>query len=119
MTTGVSIRDLRVETHIGVTDAERAKSQWVLVSCELETNPQAAAASDDVTDTVDYGVAVEKVAALVRSGERNLLERLASEIADLLMSFIGVDGVTVEVSKEAPPIPEEIGGVAVRIERRA
>lgn len=119
MTPGIFIRDLRVQTRIGVTAEERAESQWVLVSCELDTDPEAAASSDDVADTVDYGVAVDRIAAVVRTGERNLLERLAGEIADLLTSFAGVTGVTVEVSKESPPVAEEIGGVAVRIERRA
>jgi len=95
----VRIRDLRVPTHVGVTEDERSRPQTVIVSIDMDVDLTRAGASDELADTVDYGRATEEVAELVRSSETRLLERLAEEIARFVSSRQGVHGVTVEVAK--------------------
>ncbi|HVF52120.1 MAG TPA: dihydroneopterin aldolase [Actinomycetota bacterium] len=113
----ITIRDLRVETHVGVTKSERARTQTVVISIDIESDLTAPAASDDVADTVDYDKVATQVADLVRSSESSLLEHLAGKIADLVSGYKGVDGVTVEIMKERPPIDEDVGAVVVSLER--
>lgn len=113
----VVIRDLRVETRIGVTDNERAHPTKLVIDIELVTDLTTAGTTDDVDDTVDYGRAVTAVAELVRSTEARLLEHLAAKIVGLFADWERVRGVTVEVVKELPPITEDVKAVAVKIER--
>ena len=117
MTDRIRIDGLRVETRIGVTSEERSNPRPVVINAELRTDARRAGRGDDLSDTVDYHRAVVEVAALVRSGERKLIERLAEEIAALLAGMNGVVGVTVQVVKEAPPIDEDVAAVSITVER--
>lgn len=113
----ITIRDLRVETHIGVTKEERARSQTVAINVDIETDLTRAGITDDINDTVDYDDVATRVGDLVRSSEMQLLEHLAEKIASLVSADPRVTGVTVEVAKERPPIGEDVGAVIVTIER--
>ena len=113
----ISIRNLRLATHIGVTEEERSEPQWVLVSVDLHTDLRPAAKSDDLVDTVNYHWATNEIAAIVRSSKCQLLEYLAGKIASQMSRIERVDGVTVEIAKESPPVEEDVGGIVVRIER--
>ena len=115
----IVIQGLRLDTHIGVTEEERETPQFVLIDLEVDLDLRAAGESDRVTDTLDYGIVTDEVAALVRSGSRRLLERLAEEIAGVLLAHMGVLTVSVDIAKESPPITENVGRIAVRIERQA
>ena len=113
----ITIRTLRVQTKIGVTEAERSRPQEVVIDLELELDLRAAGASDDLTDTVDYDRLATEVADLVRASEYKLLEVLAEKIARHLCTISRVERVTVEVAKASPPVQEEVGPIAVRITR--
>jgi 7,8-dihydroneopterin aldolase/epimerase/oxygenase len=113
----ISINNLRLATHIGVTEEERSEPQWVLVSVELQTDLGAAAKSDELDDTINYHWATNEIAAIVRSSQCRLLEYLAGKIASRMSKIERVLGVTVEVAKESPPVEEDVGGIVVRIER--
>lgn len=113
----IIVRDLRVETHVGATEDERSRPQVVIVGIEIATDLRTPGKTDELGDTVDYGRVTAEVAALVTEARCALLENLAEKIAGHIAEIAGVNGVTVEVAKESPPIEEEVGSVAVRIER--
>ena len=117
MSDHILISGLRVETRVGWTDEERAHPQAVLIDIDVETDTRAAAASDDLGDTVDYASAISEVVAHVEGRETRLLERLAGEIAKMVSARNGVKRVTVEIAKEVVPVPEEVARVAVRVVR--
>ena len=117
MTDRILIRGLALETRIGITEKERSRPQEVLIDIELRTDLSRPGRSDDLSDTTDYDALVNEIAGLVRTGERNLLEKLAAEIASLLSAKTGVSGVTVEVMKQHVPVLEEVAGISVRVER--
>lgn len=119
MTDRILISGLRVATRVGWSDEERAEPQFVLVDLDLETDVAASAASDDLSDTVDYAAVIAEVARYVSARETRLLERLAGEIAGIVAAMNGVKRVTVEIAKEVVPVPEEVGRVAVHVERPA
>lgn len=113
----IIVRDLRVKAHVGVTDEERAQAQLLVISLVLYTDLRKAGKSDDLVDTVDYGRVTAEIEELVTTTEAALLESLAEKVAGRIAAMPGINGVTVEIAKDAPPIEQEVGCVAVRIER--
>lgn len=120
MTDHIEVRALRILCHVGVGDEERAAAQPLEIDLDLEADLSAAAASDDVADTIDYGEVSLAVAAAVQATEHALLERAAAVAAD---AALAVDrratAVTVSVRKLRPPIPLDVGSTAVRMRRLA
>lgn len=117
MTDSIEISGLVVDTRLGVTAAERATPQDVVIDVSIRRDLSGAATTDDLESTVDYDALIGEIAALARAGERNLLERLASEICDLVSAKDGVSGVTVRVGKKVVPVAEQVSAVVVSIER--
>jgi dihydroneopterin aldolase len=113
----IVVRDILASVHIGVPDQERAEPQNVLISMELRLDLERAATSDSLADTLDYGTLVAEVVEVAEGSSVRLLEHLAGRVAAFIMDLPGVQGVTVEVAKETPPIAQTVGGVAVRLER--
>ena len=117
MTDHIFVRDLKVDAKVGLTDEERSRPQGLTINIEIATNLRAAGTSDDIEHTIDYGEVAMAAADLVRSTEVKLLETLAEQIAARITASEGVEMVTVEIAKDAPPIPERLRDVGVRIER--
>lgn len=118
MSDSIVFKGLRAQSRIGVTPEERAEPQGLIIDLQLDMDLRPAGASDDLADTVDYSAVTQEVVALAGDSEVLLLERLAQLIADRLLADKRLTGVTVVVGKEAPPIPEEVEGVTVRIVRQ-
>lgn len=113
----IIVSDLLVQVRVGVTDEERAQPQNVLVSFEACLDLAAAGASDDLADTLDYGSLLLGVTKTVNQEPVRLIEHLAERVATFLLELNGVGRVSVEVAKERPPIPQNVGRVSVRVER--
>jgi dihydroneopterin aldolase len=113
----IRVRDLDVEARVGVTPEERAEPQTLRVQLDLVVDLAPAGASDRLADTVDYGDVAVEAAAVIRGMSPQLLEPIAEAIATAISRRKSVTAVTVEVAKLAPPIPETLGSVAVKIER--
>jgi FolB domain-containing protein len=110
----ILIRDLAVAYRVGITDAERAQPQRLLLNIEILHDFTTAAESDELAGTIDYYAVCQRL--LYFGEERNwkLIESLAVEIARLLRTEFGAAGVTVEVKKFIIP---ETRYVAVRVTR--
>ena len=113
----ITLTGLTVFGYHGVFDAERRDGQDFVVDAVLELDTAAAAASDDVTDTVHYGELAEALAAVVAGEPVNLLERLVQRLADVCLADPRVAAATVTVHKPQAPIPLQFGDVAVTIRR--
>ena len=113
----IELRGLRLLARIGVLPEERERDQPLEIDIDAELDLSPSGASDDLADTVDYDRLTSYVAELVRTSSSKLLEHLAGSIATAVCALSGVERVTVEVSKESPPVGEEVGTIAVRITR--
>lgn len=113
----ITLSGLRVFGRHGVLDHERRVGQHFVIDTTLYVSTAAAAASDDVADTVHYGEAAERIAAIVGGEPVNLIETLAGRIADALLTYEGVRMVAVTVHKPDAPIDLEFVDVAVTIRR--
>lgn len=100
----------------GVLLEEQTLGQEFQVSLELGVD--LSAHSDDQIEAVpDYRTAVSMVEEVMYGQSQRLLETLACNIADKLLSIPGVLEVAVEVRKPNPPIPGVQGGVSVMVTR--
>ncbi len=113
----IQLRGLRAMGVHGVLPEEQERPQPFEVDLDLQVDLAAAGKSDDLADTVDYGVVAENAIAVVTDERHALLERLAERIAAVALADARVTAATVTVRKLQPPIAAEIDHVAVRITR--
>ena len=100
----VSLRNLRIYTHVGCTAEERRVGQHLEVDIEFHVDLRAAGASDSIAKSIDYAKAATAVRDAVGGLEANLLETVAERAAAALLP-LGGDAVTIRVRKPSPPIP--------------
>ena len=99
----ITIVDLEVHFHVGVTDEERAKAQRLLVTVDMECDFSAAAMSDRLTRTIDYTLVARTIMKLSEGHSWKLIEKLATDIAEKVMAEYHPQGVFVEVKKFVLP----------------
>lgn len=95
----ITIVDLEVFYRVGVTEEERTKPQRMLVTVDMDFDFSSAAVSDRITRTIDY---FEVSQRLLKLGERRswkLIESLATDIANKILTEFRPERVTVEVKK--------------------
>jgi dihydroneopterin aldolase len=113
----ITLRGLRARGFHGVLPEERALGQTFVVDVSLELDTRPAAASDDLTRTVDYGALAEEVAGVVAGEPCDLLETLAQRIADRCLARAVVTAAEVTVHKPQAPITVPFEDVTVTIKR--
>lgn len=114
----IFIRELRVETRIGVYEWEQHLAQPLLLDLEFELPSARPFASDKFADAVDYAAVVQRLQALAADHRHKLLERFAEAIADILCSEFGAPWVKVSVAKLAPIAGVKQIGVTVERSNR-
>lgn len=109
----IELRGLKVRGHHGVFEHERQDGQDFYVDITVWLDLRPAAASDDLADTVDYGGLAERAAAIIAGPPRDLIETVAAEIADAVMTDSRVERTEVVLHKPSAPIPLSFADVAV------
>jgi len=100
----ISIIDLEVFYRVGVPEAERAQPQRLLLTIEMEYDFSAAAKDDSIADTIDYFAVSQRLLKFGDARSWKLIEKLAADIADAILSEFKSQSITVEVKKF--PIPQ-------------
>jgi dihydroneopterin aldolase len=109
----IELRGLIVRGHHGVFEHERRDGQDFVIDITVWIDLDAAAASDSLADTLDYGALAQSAADVVAGPPRNLIETLSAEIAENVMADERVHAVEVVVHKPSAPIPLAFSDVAV------
>ncbi|WP_181311886.1 dihydroneopterin aldolase [Nocardioides campestrisoli] len=117
MTDELTITGLECWGHHGVFDFERRQGQKFVVDLTLGVDTSVAAASDDLSDTVDYGTLAGRVKNAVESDPVDLIETLAQRLADVALGQDRVEWVRVRVHKPDAPIDATFGDVTLTITR--
>src|SRR5437016_13291656 len=112
----IIINDLEVFYRIGVSEEERAAPQRLLISLEMSRDTSAAAAADELTKTIDYYAVTRRLLRFGEGRSWKLLEKLAADIAGLILAEFTPGIVSVEVKKF---IISEARHVAVQLSRKA
>ncbi len=113
----IIIRGLRGLGHHGVLEHERRDGQEFSVDVVLDVQTSTAALSDDLADTVDYGLVAQAVHDVIVGEPVDLVETLAQRVADACLAFPGVSRAAVTVHKPHAPIAVPFDDVEIRIVR--
>ncbi len=113
----ITLRGLRVFGRHGVLPAERRDGQEFLIDAVLWLDTRAAAGTDDLAGTVDYGALAEQLARIVAGEPVALIETLAERLASACLSDPRVSRAEVTVHKPQAPISVPFADVAVTITR--
>ncbi len=110
----IEIRRLRVSTHIGVPDEERAAPQTLLVTIRMTPSRGFDGLADEISRTIDYYAVSREIETLAAARPRRLIETLATDIADHLLGNHPLRHVAISIEKHILPNTE---CVAVHLER--
>lgn len=95
----IVIDSLRVQTFIGVPDAERMDSQEVEIDLCIQPSIGFCAMRDDIACTVDYAAVCEWVSQIAGERPRCLIETLACDIAEGILQEFPAVSVRIEIRK--------------------
>jgi 7,8-dihydroneopterin aldolase/epimerase/oxygenase len=95
----IYLRGLKSQCIIGFIEWERQVPQTVVLDLEFPCNCARAAASDSVSDTVDYKQVAKRVLAFVGESSFLLIETLAHRLALLLLKEFSLEWIKIELSK--------------------
>lgn len=113
----IALRGLRVRGRHGVFEHERRNGQEFVVDAVLGVDVRPAAAGDDLSRTVDYGVLAERLAAVVAGEPVRLIETLAERLAQVCLAEPGVQEAEITVHKPQAPVTHVVQDVTVTITR--
>ena len=103
--------------HHGVFESERREGQLFRADVVVHLDTRRAAAADDLTRTVHYGLLAEAVAAVLAGEPADLIETVAERIAATALADPAVVVVDVAVHKPEAPVGVAFGDVTVSIVR--
>jgi 7,8-dihydroneopterin aldolase/epimerase/oxygenase len=99
----IRIVDLEVFYCIGVTDEERAKPQRLLLTVDMTYDFTSAALTDRLERTINYQTIADELLRFGESRNWKLLEKLVTNIADVLMAEHKPQVIVVEAKKFSLP----------------
>ena len=116
VTDRIEIRDLMVRAIVGINDDERVNRQDVVINLTVWLDCLAAGRSDDIDDTINYRTLAKRVIELVEGSSFFLVEKLAGEIARVILEFSEtIERIRVSVDK--PGAIRFARSVGITIER--
>ncbi len=95
----IEIKDLLLRGIVGVNESERRKRQDILINLVMTADTRAAAAADSLDGAVNYRTVTKAIIRLVEESDFHTVERLAEEIARLVVAGHPVAAVQVTVEK--------------------
>ena len=113
----IQLRGLRFLARHGVLPNEHIEPQPFVVDVDLGVDMAVAAATDDLSATVDYAEVHRRVARVMEGPHRQLIETLAWTVAEDLLSAFPAEWVRVRVAKPRAPLPGPADGAAVEVWR--
>ena len=117
MTDRIVLTGLSVRGHHGVFEHEKRDGQDFLVDVTVWIDLDTAARTDDLADTLDYGALAARAAEIVGGKPRDLIETVATELAEDVLHDDRVHAAEVTIHKPSAPIPLTFADVAVTIRR--
>ena len=99
----ISIVDLEVHYCVGLTDEERAKPQRLLLTIDMSFDFSSAAISDRIEKTINYQQVTDDLLKFGDGRNWKLVEKLVTNIADLILTKYKPQSVFVEAKKFVIP----------------
>lgn len=109
------IRELKVETIIGVFDWEKNNRQTLIIDVDMAVDIRKAVETDNLQDTVDYKAVADRLTDYMENNHFNLVESLAEGLATVLQTEFGIRWLRLRIAKPGPL--DNARDVGVLIER--
>ena len=109
----VFIRDLRIETVIGIYDWEREIRQTVSLDLEMGTDIRRAGETDHIDDTLDYKSVAKALIEFVEKSEFQLVEALAEQCSQIILNDFNVPWLKLRLSKPGAVTGSQDVGVLI------
>lgn len=113
----IDLTGIEVLARHGVLPEEKIKEQRFVIDLTVHYDSSEAALSDDVGRTIDYGELAQLVHDAVAATSRDLIEKVADDVARTVLAVQRVERVVVTVHKPEAPIPVPFDDVSVTIDR--
>jgi len=117
VTDTIELRGLRVMAYCGILPEEVERRQPFEIDVDVDCDLRAAGTSDDLDNTIDYGGLVAGIQALADDRRYGLLERFASEVANVVLTYDKADATRVTIRKLRPPVPQDLASSGVTVRR--
>ena len=116
----VYIRDLRIETVIGIYDWERKIKQTVSIDLDMAFDIRKAAESDHIDDALNYKAVAKRTIAFVEASSFQLVETMSEQICAIVLDEFDVSWVKLRLGKPgAVSGSKEVGIIIERGEKTA
>lgn len=96
----IYLKDLRIDTVIGIYDWERQTRQTIILDIEIATDIAKAARTDHIDDTLNYKAVAKRIMAFVGESEFQLVETLAEKIAEILLNEFDIPWLKLSLNKQ-------------------
>ena len=96
----IYLKDLRIDTVIGIYDWERQTRQTIILDIEMATDIAKAARTDHIDDTLNYKAVAKRIMAFVGESEFQLVETLAEKIAEILLNEFDIPWLKLSLNKQ-------------------
>jgi 7,8-dihydroneopterin aldolase/epimerase/oxygenase len=93
------ISQLELNAIIGIHPHERVQKQPIILDLELDYDSRLAARSDQISDALDYSKIANRIQEFVIQSQFFLIETLANQIADILLTEFGVKKLRLVIQK--------------------
>jgi len=113
----VRLEGMEFDACHGVNESEKETPSCIEVDLEIRTDLTRSGRSDDLADTIDYGAVYSLVNEVIGGESRNLLERLATDIADKVLARLPCELVRVRIRKLRPAVGGRCRAAEIEISR--
>ncbi len=117
MITKIHISKLIVKASIGITPAERAVLQPLMLDICLTIDASQAIATDNVEHTISYSILQKEVQEYIKKSSYNLLETLAAEISKICFANAIVQTAEITILKPHILLGSESAGITLTTNR--
>ncbi len=95
----IIIKELQIETIIGVLPEEKTRPQLLLLDLEIKTDLSPAGNSDQLKDTIDYNAIAIFIHEFAQQYHFELLEAFAAHLIDKLITTFALKHIKLSVQK--------------------
>ncbi|SMO51558.1 D-erythro-7,8-dihydroneopterin triphosphate epimerase [Saccharicrinis carchari] len=95
----IRIKDLLLRTQVGFNKHELGKKQDLLLNVAIYYSTEGEEESDNPSQALDYRTICKKIVHMVESTHFALLEKVANDVANLILEMERVEKVNIEVDK--------------------
>ena len=113
----IILTGIEIYGHHGCTVEEQTRGQIIKVDAEMFLDLKSAGKSDELFDTVDYSQILFDVEKIVAGKSRKLIETVAEEVAEKILTYEKVSAVKITLHKPFANLPIKYDDVAVEIFR--